>query len=204
MKKFITLTLCVFMAVAALWSQESFKEKLWPVQTAEQRKENGGLLSFAFTPVDFYHNLHSGYERIGGWDLGVGLRVGNYKDRVQFIATLQPGLWEGRAYNEHHAYTNEFWKFHLPLVARVNVNVVKPVYVFGAYQYNIVHIADDGEDIEGRQAWRVGAGIAWRQVDWSFYFCQNVGYPAKPHIKDYNPMHQHFIGTSLTFYWRIK
>lgn len=203
MKKSLTIIITLIMSVMGATAQESFGSKLWPVQTSDERRENGGLVSLAFTPVDVFHNMRSGLKRLGGWDLGVGVRVGNYKDRAQFIATIDPGVMVGRAYNERHAYTNELWKFHLPLLMRVNVNVINPVYVFGAYQYNIVNVHDDGEDIEGRQAWRVGAGIAWRMVDWSFYYCQNFDYP-KLNIRDYDPLHQHFIGTSLTFYWRLR
>ncbi len=170
-----------------------------------ERKRNGGTLNLGLDFLDL--GLNGAYDDCTLWyyNVGVMLRFGNFKDRMQFAIGIKPGIfgyteevYSGGYYYDYY-YTENQTAFHMPIVGQLKLNLFKTsensrFFIYGKYQYNAVRV----EAIETEMSWAVGCGIAWKHFDWALYYRQDIGSPKN---RDYN--NQHYIGTSMIYYWQL-
>ena len=170
-----------------------------------QRKQNGGTVNLGLDVLDF--GLNVSYDNCIIWYYNVGLmiRFGNFKDRVQFAIGLKPGIfgyskeiYAGGYYYDYYETENRA-AFHLPIVGQLKLNLFKITdnsrfFIYGKYQYNAVRV----EDIESNMAWGAGCGIAWKHFDWAFYFRQDIGSGRNLDYKN-----QQYVGMSMIYYWQL-
>lgn len=124
------------------------------------------------------------------YDVGLGLRLGNYANRVQFAVSLHPGFVAREGDK----------RFHLPLGAELKLNLCRVnedydsgrLYLSGQYIHNIVR----DKLVESEDAWRAGFGFAWKHIDFLFYYKQDLDASAIHMSKKHN-----YIGSSLTYYF---
>ena len=121
------------------------------------------------------------------YNLGVNLKIGNYKSPVQFAIGAKPGISVF-----HYCYDNgsvdvseTSHSFHIPLFAKLKVNICtagySKFYISGLGLYNFKN-----KDFEAGG----GLGFAWRHWDWlTLYYKHSV------------PKGSRFFGTSLTYYF---
>lgn len=121
------------------------------------------------------------------YNLGVNLKIGNYKSPVQFAIGAKPGISVF-----HYCYENgsidiseTSHSFHIPLFAKLKVNICtagySKFYISGLGLYNFKN-----KDFEAGG----GLGFAWRHWDWlTLYYKHSV------------PKGTRFFGTSLTYYF---
>ena len=121
------------------------------------------------------------------YNLGVNLKIGNYKSPVQFAIGAKPGISVF-----HYCYDNgsvdiseTSHSFHIPLFAKLKVNICtagySKFYISGLGLYNFKNKDFDAGG---------GLGFAWRHWDWlTLYYKHSV------------PKGSRFFGTSLTYYF---
>lgn len=179
------------------------------------RDMNGGLFNMG---VEFLDMGWSGAASDLGlsvyyYDIGAMIRLGNYASPVQFACGVKFGLMRntgtietnsGYGYDYDYGYDDytstsyDESLFHMPTYAQLKVNLFKVsqasrFFISGQYQYNIVY--DDR--LENDMAWGAGCGFAWKNIDWLFYYRQDIGH------NDFIGSNQYFIGTSLTYYFKL-
>jgi len=170
-----------------------------------KRKQNGGTVNLGLDFMDL--GLNGAYEDCKSWYYNVGLmlRFGNYRDRIQFAIGLKPGIL---GYNEEVYYGDYYYDyydtetktaFHMPIVGQLKLNLFKTsensrFFIYGQYQYNAVRF----EEIESEMSWGAGLGIAWKHFDWSFYYRQDIGCS-----KSWDYDEQKYFGMSLIYYWQL-
>jgi hypothetical protein len=170
-----------------------------------ERKQNGGTVNLGLDFLDL--GLNEAYDDCPLWYYNVGLmlRFGNFKDRVQFAIGIKPGIfgYTEEVYSGDYYYdyddTEKQTAFHMPIVGQLKLNLFKTsensrFFIYGKYQYNAVRV----EDIEAEMAWGAGLGIAWKHFDWAFYYRQDIG-----NVKNYDYRNQHYFGMSLIYYWQL-
>lgn len=164
-----------------------------------ERKKNGGTVNLGLDFMDF--GLNGAYESCY-YNVGVMLRFGNYRDRVQFAIGLKPGIfvYSAEVFSDGDYYATETnTAFHMPIIGQLKVNLFNTsknsrFFIYGQYQYNAVRYAE----IESEMSWGVGLGIAWKHFDWSFYYRQDIG---RPNNWEYEK--QKYIAMSLIYYWQL-
>lgn len=170
-----------------------------------ERKKNGGTVNLGFDFMDWGYNCESGDGTIMYYNVGLLLRIGNYRDRVQLAFGLKPGLigYDEFSYESGYYYSYETTEmqtgFHMPIIGQLKLNLFNTsensrFFIYGQYQYNAVRI----EDVESEMSWCVGLGIGWKHFDWSFYYRQDIG---RPLSWDYDK--QKYIAMSLIYYWQL-
>lgn len=170
-----------------------------------ERKQNGGIVNLG---LDFFDmGLNGAYDDCTLWyyNIGLMLRFGNFKDRVQFAIGLKPGIfgyteevYSGGYYYDYYDTENQI-EFHMPIVGQLKLNLFKTsensrFFIYGKYQYNAVRV----EDVEAEMAWGVGLGVAWKHFDWALYYRQDIG-----SVKNYDYKNQHYFGMSMIYYWQL-
>lgn len=170
-----------------------------------ERKQNGGTVNLGLDFLDL--GLNGAYDDCTLWyyNVGVMLRFGNFKDRVQFAIGIKPGIfgyteevYSGGYYYDYYDTENQT-AFHMPIVGQLKLNLFKTsensrFFIYGKYQYNAVRV----EDIEAEMAWGAGFGVAWKHFDWAFYYRQDIG-----NVKNYDYKNQHYFGMSMIYYWQL-
>jgi hypothetical protein len=157
-----------------------------------ERKQNGGTVNLGLG-IDIATNGFYDDATNRNINVGLSLRIGNFKDWIQFAICIAPGILVSD--DDYYTYTT----FHLPISAQLKVNLIKTsensrFFVYGQYQYNAVRVAEG----ESEMAWSAGVGLAWKHCDWSFYYRQDIG---RPSSCDYDK--QHYFGMSLIYYWQL-
>lgn len=160
-----------------------------------KRQDNGGTVNIGLNFLDAGYGFNN---EAWYYNAGLFLRLGNFKDRVQFAIGVQPGVvigYEGW-YSE-----DEYTEFHMPIVGQLKLNLFKMsensrFFLYGQYQYNAIRI----EDIETEMGWSAGFGFAWKHFDWSFYYRQDIG-----HLEDYyyDDDRSWSFGMSMIYYWKL-
>lgn len=170
-----------------------------------ERKQNGGTVNLGLDFLDL--GLNGAYDDCTLWyyNVGVMLRFGNFKDRIQFAIGIKPGIfgyteevYSGGYYYDYYDTENQT-AFHMPIVGQLKLNLFKTsensrFFIYGKYQYNAVRV----EDIEAEMAWGAGIGIAWKHFDWAIYYRQDIG-----NVKNYDYKNQHYFGMSMIYYWQL-
>ena len=166
-----------------------------------ERKQNGGTVNLGLDFMDMGYNCESDNGTIFYYNLGLLLKIGNYKDWVQFAFGIKPGLIGYDVIDYGYYYDSSEWEtgFHMPIIGQLKLNLFKTsessrFFAYGQYQYNAVRI----KDVESEMSWAVGFGIGWKHFDCSLYYRQDIG---KPLSLDYDK--QHYIGMSLVYYWQL-
>ena len=156
-------------------------------------KANGGYINYGIEFLDFGMNVAPSDLTIGYYNVGVSIRIGNFKAPVQFEIGIRPGVIF-YTFNDDDYET----KFHLPVYAKLKVNLCSTgekskLYAGALGSYNAVR----NKDIEGRFTVGGGLGIGWRHCDWMIYYKQNLGKNSRyTYIDD-----SKYIGTSVVYYF---
>lgn len=114
-----------------------------------QRSRNGGWVNMALGVEGAYGSKDAWFS-----NATVGMRIGNYRDVVQFEVGLSPGVRAGHF-------------FHMPLYASLKISKRSGklyLKLGGAYNHIIRH------DAEGAFSGRIGLGSAWKHFDWDWAF----------------------------------
>lgn len=178
-------------------------KKAYSQHKKEQRRikhrMNGGILNFgiefldlAFNP-SMYNDTDSDVDYVMYYNVGLGIKLGNYKSPVQFEIGAKPGLvvytlWYG---SEDETKTS----FHLPLYARLKIGLwggySSKWYIDGVGYYNAVKESLLESDFSAS----AGLGVSWRHWDWRMlYYKQDIA--AKYTYKNYK-----VLGTSFSYYF---
>lgn len=162
-----------------------------------KRKLNGGTLNIGINFIDFSSNFaEGGMGQILYFNAGLFLRIGNFKDRVQFAVGVLPGVVNYEIDNSHDDYYKEtsFW---MPLSTNLKLNLFEVsdnsnLFVYGQYQYNLVKISN----VQSNMSWGAGFGISWKHLDWQLYYKRDIG---SPNLYDSTGC----FGTSISYYFKI-
>ncbi len=123
------------------------------------------------------------------YNLGVNLKIGNYRSPVQFALGAKPGISVFHyCYDDGRIDINETsHSFHIPLYAKLKVNICTAGYSkFYASGLGLYYIKNKHSEVGG------GLGFAWRHWDWLTLY-----YKQKP--QNYKTLG--YFGTSLTYYF---
>lgn len=183
------------------------------IKSAKDRKaqinrfQNGGTILFGLEPIDFGLNLASSHE--GNfkyyYNVGLSVKIGNYKDPLQFEIGVKPGaliIEDSNNYDNYDYYDyyddsndNEDIKFHMPAYARLKVNLISllddsKIYISGLGFYNAIR----DRNYENEFSVGGGIGMAWRHWDWQILYY-------KQDLEATNGRKNQMIGTSLIYYF---
>jgi outer membrane protein assembly factor BamD (BamD/ComL family) len=162
-------------------------------------RANGGIINLGFEIADIGINP-SAYESgsdidiVWYYNVGLGMKIGNYRSPVQFEIGAKPGfmfytLWYGSEDESKSA-------FHLPLYTKLKINLSdtrygSKLYINATGYYNAVK-----EDfLESDFSIAGGLGLAWRHWDWSVYYKYDLD-----NNYDLNQNYG-FLGTSFVYYF---
>lgn len=164
-----------------------------------KRRRNGGIVNFgiefmdlAFNP-SMYDDTDIDIDYVMYYNIGLGIKFGNYKSPVQFEIGAKPGLVLYTLWYDYEDETKT--SFHLPLYARLKLGLWSGYsskwYIDGVGYYNAIKESF----LENDYSVSVGFGVSWRHWDWRIlYYKQDIG---TTHIyQDYN-----FLGTSFSYYF---
>lgn len=168
-------------------------------QRRAKRRLDGGIVNFGIEISDIainpasYDNMDNDIDYVMSYNVGVGIKLGNYKSPVQFEIGAKPGLvfytlWHG---SDDETKT----KFHLPLYARLKINLgggsYSKWYIDGIGYYNSIKESF----LEDDYSISAGLGVSWRHWDWRIlYYKQDID--ATHTYSDYK-----FLGTSFGYYF---
>lgn len=124
-----------------------------------KRRNNGGWVNMAI-------GLEGGYNENLWYANGLlGLRIGNYKDIVQFEVGISPGVFSSYSGYEDMYVTG----FHLPVYSSLKISASSgKFYLKLGGAYNLLR--DD--EYEGEYSLRAGFGSAWKHFEWDWLFVQ--------------------------------
>lgn len=168
-------------------------------QRRAKRRRDGGIVNFgieisdiAFNPA-VYSDDDYDIDYVMYYNVGLGIKLGNYKSPIQFEVGAKPGL---TLYTLWYGYEDETkTSFHLPLYARLKIGLgggnYSKWYIDGIGYYNILK----DSFLEGDYSVSAGLGVSWRHWDWRIlYYKQDIG--TKYTYADYK-----FLGTSFSYYF---
>lgn len=168
-------------------------------QRRAQRRRDGGIVNFgieisdiAFNPAA-YNDYDNDINYVMYYNVGLGVKFGNYKSPIQFELGAKPGL---TLYTIWYGYNDETkTSFHLPLYARLKINLGggsnSKWYIDGIGYFNSIN----DSFLEGDYSASAGVGVSWRHWDWRIlYYKQDIG--TSHTYSDYK-----FLGTSLGYYF---
>lgn len=172
-------------------------------QRKATRQKNGGIVNWGVEPLDMafnpsaYEDTYNAIEYTMFYNVGLGIRLGNYKSPIQFEIGVKPGLAiYTLCYDDSWSSEEETnIVFHLPVYARLKIGLFggysSKWYIDGVGYYNLIK----EPSIEGDYSMSVGIGISWRHWDWRIlYYKQDIG-PKETYL-DYK-----FLGTSFGYYF---
>ncbi len=168
----------------------------------QKAKRNGGYVQFGIEIMDFAWNCVSldRYLNVFYYNVGLSMKIGNYKSPVQLEFGLKPGiLCSYEADDDWHYYYGYYDKdvqvgFHMPIYTKLKINICNSgmyskFYVAGMGYYNAVR----DKELENQFSAGCGAGFAWRHWDMLFYYKQDLN--NKHHLDD------KYIGSSVVYYF---
>lgn len=172
-----------------------------------ERKLNGGLFNLGLEFFDFGYNWNSENRSILYYNIGLLLRIGNYKDRIQFALGIKPGIiGYDDVYYDYFSWSYSYFEktqwetgFHMPIVGQFKLNLFNTsqdsrFFVYGQFQYNAVR----QDVIESEMSWAVGLGVAWKHIDLSLYYSRDLTAP-----KNWEYGIQHYVAMSIAYYWSL-
>ena len=118
------------------------------------RRRNGGWLNMAI-------GFEAGYGSAWYANSIVGLRLGNYKDVLQFEMGITPGI-AGINYGDEY---EDDYAFHLPVYSSLKLSTKRgKFYLKLGGTYNIIY----DKYYEGKYSLRAGFGSAWKHFEWDW------------------------------------
>ena len=159
-------------------------------------KSNGGYILFGLEGLDFGWNGISSDRMldIGYYNIGISIKLGNFKSPVQFELGLKPGIIFYENIDDSY-YDESENKFHLSIYTKLKINIYNvghssKLYIAGLGYYNTIK-----EDyLENDYSVGGGLGIAWKHWDWlTLYYKQDLDYQYKISNK--------YLGSSLVYYF---
>lgn len=118
------------------------------------RRRNGGWLNMAI-------GFEAGYGSAWYANGIVGLRLGNYKDVLQFELGITPGI-AGINYGDEYA---DDYAFHLPVYSSLKLSTKRgKFYLKLGGTYNVIY----DKYYEGKYSLRAGFGSAWKHFEWDW------------------------------------
>lgn len=150
-----------------------------PFMSAE-RKENGGFLGLG---IEFFDLSYNGRKDDGlvNYNVGLKLRLGNFKDRVQFGVGVKPGvgIWDfnGVYVPDKNGKRHPSTFFEMPVEAELRLNLTNgkdddlQVFVAGMFEYNAV----GKKEVQQPMGFRAGFGWATPVFDIFYYFGMGLG-----------------------------
>lgn len=180
------------------------KRKEYSQYKKEQRRikrhRDGGIINFGLELLDLglnpssYSDTDSDIDYVMYYNVGLGIKFGNYKSPVQFEIGAKPGLIVYTLWYDYEDET-ETAAFHLPLYARLKIGLgggySSKWYIDGIGYYNAVKESY----LEGDYSFSAGLGVAWRHWDYRIlYYKQDIG--TRNTYSDYK-----FLGTSLSYFF---
>ena len=178
-------------------------------QRKKRRMENGGTFMWGFNQ-EFGIGLANEYS-LCMYDLGVGLKLGNYSSFVQLELGARLGLAMASSMDDEYSDCYGYYEdedelesiisfgLRLPLYARAKMNLFKYnsgwVFVSGLFDYNVLR----DEDAENECYAGGGVGYAKRNFEWEVFYKSAL----EPSYNDYDCVEYNnkFIGASLRWYW---
>ena len=119
-----------------------------------QRRRNGGWLNMAI-------GFEAGYGSAWYANSIVGLRLGNYKDVLQFEMGITPGI-AGINYGDEY---EDDYAFHLPVYSSLKLSTKRgKFYLKLGGTYNVIY----DKYYEGKYSLRAGFGSAWKHFEWDW------------------------------------
>lgn len=162
------------------------------------RRANGNIIQFGLEWMDVgfnpscYDDTDNDLDIVWFYNVGLGLKFGNYNTPVQFLLGAKIGLV---GYTVWYDYNDESKTcFHLPLFAKLKVNVCNisksaKLFVDATGYFNAVR----DEFIENKFAASCGIGTAWKHWDWSFYY--------KADLSNKRHLDNDYLATSISYYF---
>ena len=160
-----------------------------------ERDENGGWTDFVLG-CDFTGNVGASDEgQKMCFDFIVGLRIGNYRDPLQFEVGLKPGFVMPGYVSSYYDYYYDYYTdsetyFHMPIYGKLKINVCNAgrgkFFIFGEFDYNAVR--DDW--YESEMSVGGGIGLGWKHFDMAFYYQNDIDY-----------IDPHSLGVSMGVYF---
>ena len=167
------------------------------------RRANGGWVNVGWEIIDFGFNMAFKDRDLNilTYNMGLGLRIGNFTDRIQFEIGVKPGLVvyninSGKYYDADGNFSSSTCKFHMPVYAKLKLNLFKAgqrswKHINGQAYYNAVR----EKYIENEFSFTAGLGVAWRHWDWTIlYYKQDLG-------TKYTYSDNKFLGMSLSYFF---
>lgn len=163
-----------------------------------QHDRNGKLVQFGFELIDVgfnptsYDDTDSYIDIVYYYNIGFGLKIGNFADPVQFEVGAKLG-WVG--YTVWHDYDDETGaKFHMPLYAKLKINLSSvgtscKWYLSAIGYYNSLR----NEFLENEYALSGGMGFAWKHWDCSMFY--------KADLNNKYSLDNDYLGMSLSYYF---
>lgn len=168
-------------------------------QRRAKRYRDGGIVNFGIEILDIginpksYDDYDADLDYVMYCNVGIGIKLGNYKSPIQFELGAKPGLNSYTVWYDIDDETKTY--FHLPLYARLKIGITggnyNKWYIDGIGYYNVIK----NSFLESDYSWSIGVGISWRHWDWrTLYYKQDI-----------NPINTYsdfiFIGSSLSYYF---
>lgn len=172
---------------------------------AARWKADGGVVNICWEFLDAGYNLsapdHMDYQM--NFNMGLGLRVGNYRSIVQFEVGVKPGIMLNWVEDDYD-YSEVAADFIMPVYAKLKINMGKSrrcnAYLAGTFFYNAVR----NDEYQRQFSFSGGFGVQWKVFDWQIiYYRQDFG--AKPdglRMSGGDDWSQ-FLGTSMACYFRL-
>lgn len=181
------------------------------IKKAEQRahkrarvKADGGYFLFGFSYLDAGWNFPTTdkYVDMGYYNIGVSVKIGNYRTPLQFEVGAQPGILTWKPVGEPFSVEDDSGEsklnlktqFHMPLFAKLKLNLFpvssSRLYLAGQGWFNAIR----DKALESEYAVGGGIGFAWRHADWYLIYYKQDFDPDKYFKTKY-------IGTQLIYYF---
>lgn len=143
---------------------------------AERIYDNGGYVMFGIEPGDLLLGMSDFCESdVLSYNVGVCMRIGNYKAPIQFEIGVKPGVIDWEFDDDYYDDDYYVCRFHMPVYAKLKLNIARisdscMFYIAGMGFWNAIR----EEDVESEFSLGGGFGVAWRKIDLLFYYKQDI------------------------------
>ena len=173
-------------------------------QRHERIMANGGYVGFGIDLWDIGTNIFTSEDsrlnNVGYYHFAATFRIGNFKTPVYLELGVKPGwlIWNSTMDGLDNYFKEASTKFHLPVFAKLKINLFKAwgntkFYINGIGHYNAVR----AEEMESEFSVGGGFGVAGRHWDWQIlYYRQDIDKD-----KIYNKNDIRYLGTSLGYFF---
>lgn len=164
-----------------------------------KRRRDGGIINIGIEIFDIainpaiYDDEDYDIEYAMYYNVGLGIKLGNYKSPIQLEIGAKPGLSVYTLWNDYDEETKT--SFHLPLYARLKINMggdsYSRCYIDGIGYYNAIKETF----LESDYSASAGVGVSWRHCDWRILYYKLDIEPK------YTYSDNRFFGTSFSYFF---